>query len=648
MNIANQIYSWFSNNDTNIKNLANNEILQIANEMNGLFSEVNDNKHKISLPRIVVVGTQSSGKSTVLNAIMSLDILPTGKNMVTRTPLDIRLHNIKNEDAQQSARIEMGYYREGGWYCERNIKLSIPNASREEIENIRGYISKRTNEIAGEQMNISKDPIYLQVYSPNVPDLSLVDLPGLIMMACTDKGQPKDIPEQIEKLIEFYVKKPNTITLSIIQSRSDLETDLGLALIKKYNCSKTIGVLTKPDLMNNDSHVGNYLCGNNNISQDLMLDYGYFVVKNSSHMEYGEYDIARIMEMEKKYFSSHWEYNKSFYQNRIGYNSLIKELSKILINAIREAIPNAFQKLAEIENDIMQKQTILGKNPPSTKESQLVEINLYINNLNKTFNESIESKLTLYNTGKDIKKIFDQYRISIEQIRPFAKNDNTIFTDNYFSDMVMGFEGYHLSSHVSPIILLEKCITDNKNQPINTLRKPCLDCMESISNVLILGLQKILGLQEFSKYPQLVNLIINKIIENIIVPYKKKAEHQIDLYLQNEIDYIWTDDNQFIDLLNKVAIVNKNEINNLRNLISSYFEVIKKDVKNYVPKLIMSMIIRNVQKNMIDNLMSHIVQDNLTEILKEDPQIEEERKYCDSVLQKIQIIKKIVNQKINM
>ena len=61
----------------------------------------------------------------------------------------------------------------------------------------------------------------------------------------------------------------------------------------------------------------------------------------------------------------------------------------------------------------------------------------------------------------------------------------------------------------------------------------------------------------------------------------------------------------------------------------------------------MSIVIRGIQKNMINYLVSNIVQDNKINLLKEDPKIEDERKYCDSILFKIQTIKKIVESKIN-
>ena len=78
-------YLW--NNDSDkINNLASNQVLNIGNLLSGTFTE-NENIN-LEVPQIVVVGSQSSGKSTVLNNIMQVDFLPCGSSMVTRTPLN--------------------------------------------------------------------------------------------------------------------------------------------------------------------------------------------------------------------------------------------------------------------------------------------------------------------------------------------------------------------------------------------------------------------------------------------------------------------------------------------------------------------------------------------------------------------------------
>ena len=55
------------------------------------------------------------------------------------------------------------------------------------------------------------------------------------MVACKDKGQPEDIKQQIKNLVGKYIKPRKTIILAVMAARSDLETDMGLDLIKKYD-----------------------------------------------------------------------------------------------------------------------------------------------------------------------------------------------------------------------------------------------------------------------------------------------------------------------------------------------------------------------------------------------------------------------------
>ena len=66
----------------------NQNILKLANILNTLKDT---EEETLKVPKIVVVGSQSSGKSSLLNSILSFEILPTGKNMVTRTPLNLEL-----------------------------------------------------------------------------------------------------------------------------------------------------------------------------------------------------------------------------------------------------------------------------------------------------------------------------------------------------------------------------------------------------------------------------------------------------------------------------------------------------------------------------------------------------------------------------
>ncbi len=227
------------------------------------------------IPQMVVVGTQSSGKSSVLNRILRMDILPVGKQMVTRTPLHMELNQ---SDTGDMARIEFGTYSgtANSWHKTHELMVNIPTPSYDDTQNIVRIIEGETNKRAGNQKNISKTPIIMRIYSPNVPTLTLVDLPGLTSVACKDRGQPSDIKEQIINLASSYIENPRTLILCVMAARDDLETDMALELIKRYEPEgdRTIGVITKVDLMNRGADVNHYLEGR--ISRDLGLKYGYF------------------------------------------------------------------------------------------------------------------------------------------------------------------------------------------------------------------------------------------------------------------------------------------------------------------------------------------------------------------------------------
>ena len=245
MEYIDNIRNIISGSSHKLTNLTDTKILEIGKSINSISSDIKLND-SLLIPSLVVVGSQSSGKSSVLNGILSMDILPTGKSMVTRTPLNLDL--IQTETDMFA---EFGKYQNSNWIKTKKIKLTNPLPTSLEIEHIHKEIESQTIQKAGSEMNISEEEINLKIYSPFVPNLNLIDLPGLTMVACTDKGQPKDIKIKIRNLIEKYIKQPKNIMLCVMPAREDLEADVALDLCKDFDKEglRTIGVLTKIDLM---------------------------------------------------------------------------------------------------------------------------------------------------------------------------------------------------------------------------------------------------------------------------------------------------------------------------------------------------------------------------------------------------------------
>ena len=146
------------------------ELVPIVVKMQEAFDAVSG-PNKIELPILVTVGSQSAGKSSVLESIVGRDFLPRGSGIVTRCPLILSLRRI-DEPGQ-------GPKEWGEFLHKKGQKFADFDQIREEIE-------AQTNVLASDGKNISSQPIHLQIFSPSVLDLTLVDLPGLTKVPVRD------------------------------------------------------------------------------------------------------------------------------------------------------------------------------------------------------------------------------------------------------------------------------------------------------------------------------------------------------------------------------------------------------------------------------------------------------------------------------
>ena len=153
--------------------------------------------------------------------------------------------------------------------------LHIPDKRFYNFDEVRQEIVRDTEVKTGKNQGISPLPINLRVYSPNVLTLTLVDLPGLTKVPVGD--QPKDIERQIRDMIMTYITKPNAIILAVTAANTDLANSDGLKLAREVDPEgfRTIGVLTKVDLMDPGTDVIDILAG-----RVVPLRLGYVPVVN--------------------------------------------------------------------------------------------------------------------------------------------------------------------------------------------------------------------------------------------------------------------------------------------------------------------------------------------------------------------------------
>lgn len=647
MQFVEKVYSWISQkkgeSTDGLSSLSNHRIIQLADEINYLFMEMDTElvlvKPDLELPQIVVVGTQSSGKSSVLNRIMNLDLLPTGSTMVTRTPLYIRMHH---HSIEKEVFIEMKEKDSfGKTFTVSKIQFSYPTPTKLEIETVRNYIHRKTIEYAGEDMNISNKPIILDIYSPDVVNLCLVDLPGMLMIAQPDKGQPVDITKQIEKIVSKYINRKKVIILAVIQARKDLETDQGLAFIKKYASDKRIvGVLTKPDLMNKDSDVSNYLT--NKISTSLQLSEGYFIVKNSIDLNLSPFDNTIH---EKEYFTSHPIYSKKTYENRTGVSQLKTHLSQILLSSICESMPKVLNEIMRLDN-LVQKQLIqLGEPTPTTQDAKLSYLHNFINSFTRSIFSLLEDRGLAVSAGKKIKDVFINFRIKTHKFSPFDSLDE--YPDAYFKNLIENFDGNHMTFSVPHVEVLECCMTDHEKRPILMLNELSKDCINEIYDVLVSTIKLTTKDSKYKRYNLLCQTVEDILINKLLSIQKEKTMIKILDHLNTEESYIWSDDHDFKKVLQEITkkpVTVSSDFSHVRTFVNAYYETVKTTFSNITPKITMDMMVRVLEKNSNQILYEELVGKKQIDLFKDDSDIEKQRLYYDDLNNKIKTIKKTLEE----
>ena len=235
--------------------------------------------------------------------------LPRGTGIVTRRPLILQLINRPASSNQQPNGVNGVSDKEAN-KDEWGEFLHIQNRKFYDFNQIREEIIRETDAKTGRNQGISPAPINLRIYSPNVLTLTLVDLPGLTKVPVGD--QPKDIERQIKDMVLKQIMKPNAIILAVTAANTDLANSDGLKLAREVDPEgqRTIGVLTKVDLMDEGTDVVDILAG-----RIIPLRLGYVPVVNRGQRDIeNKRAISFALENEKNFFENHRAYkNKSSY-----------------------------------------------------------------------------------------------------------------------------------------------------------------------------------------------------------------------------------------------------------------------------------------------------------------------------------------------
>ncbi|XP_077078613.1 dynamin-1a isoform X3 [Siphateles boraxobius] len=491
------------------------DLIPLVNRMQDAFSAIGQNAD-LDLPQIAVVGGQSAGKSSVLENFVGKDFLPRGSGIVTRRPLVLQLINCPTEYAEF---------------------LHCKGKKFTDFDEVRQEIEAETDRATGQNKGISPVPINLRVYSPNVLNLTLVDLPGMTKVPVGD--QPPDIEQQIRDMLMQFVTKDNCLLLAVSPANSDLANSDALKIAKEVDPQgqRTIGVITKLDLMDEGTDARDIL-----ENKLLPLRRGYIGVVNRSQKDIdGKKDINAAMAAERKFFLSHPSYRHL--ADRMGTTFLQKTLNQQLTNHIRDTLPALRAKLQSqllsIEKEVDEYKNFR-PDDPSRKTKALLQM---VQQFSVDFEKRIEG------SGDQI----DTYELS------GGARINRIFHERFPFELVkMEFDEKELRKEISyaiknihgirtglftPDLAFEAIV----KKQIQKLNGPCLKCIDMVVSELSSTIHKCS--EKLAQYPMLREEM-ERIVTQHIRDRESRTKDQVLLLIDIELAYMNTNHEDFIGFAN--------------------------------------------------------------------------------------------------
>ncbi|WJZ84350.1 hypothetical protein VitviT2T_003957 [Vitis vinifera] len=493
-------------------------VIPIVNKLQDIFAQLGS-QSTIELPQVAVVGSQSSGKSSVLEALVGRDFLPRGSDICTRRPLVLQL--------LQTKRRPDGSEEEYGEF------LHLPGKKFFDFSEIRREIQAETDREAGENKGVSDKQIRLKIFSPNVLDITLVDLPGITKVPVGD--QPSDIEARIRTMIMSYIKLPSCLILAVTPANSDLANSDALQIAGNADPDgyRTIGVITKLDIMDRGTDARNLLLG-----KVIPLRLGYIGVVNRSQEDIiMNRSVKDALVAEEKFFRSRPVYNGL--ADRCGITQLAKKLNQILVQHIKTVLPGLKLRMNSALVSVAKEHASIGEIPESKAGQGALLLNI-LSKYAEAFSSRVEGKNEEMSTaelsgGARIHYIFQSIFVkSLEEVDPCED-----LTDDDIRTAIQNATGPRSALFV-PEVPFEVLV----RRQIARLLDPSLQCARFIYDELVKISHRCL-VSEMQRFP-ILRKRMDEVMGNFLREGLEPSETMIGHIIEMEMDYINTSHPNFI------------------------------------------------------------------------------------------------------
>ena len=465
-----------------------------------------------------------------------------------------------------------------------------------------------------------------------------------------------------------YVEDPLTIILCVIPANSDIATSDGLKIAKEIDTtgSRTIGVLTKIDIMDPGTDARKIL-----LNQEIPLKLGYVGVRNRSKQDLiNKLSMAETIRKEREFFKSHPVY-KNLPSGHLGTDVLINKLTKIYFRMIRENLPRIVKSINERVKTAEEELASLGQPMPTDdagKMSMLWNmINEYCDIFRNVLQGKCNNKRLSFLDGEGgfkikilFKKLLEDFTGDYKATKSYTDENINYALTIHEGDSIPGFPSVD-----SFIYLLRP--------QLEKLKDPIEECFQNVFQYLDFLSGKILE-KTFTRFPQVIN-DMSDLVTNYLIEERDKTKYIIDSVVDMEINYLFTNDYEYLNNFttfipkNQRPIENNinqdqgnNQVNNeirpqppkdaknifikeIRNRIESYFKLIVRHLRDSIPKIIGNYLIKEIEENMQIKLYNKLYNAReMTDLLNEPESVAERRKELNDLIKVMKNAQKIIRR----
>uniref|UniRef100_A0A9J8C1W7 Myxovirus (influenza virus) resistance G n=1 Tax=Cyprinus carpio carpio TaxID=630221 RepID=A0A9J8C1W7_CYPCA len=570
--------------------------------------------HKdLALPTIAVIGDQSSGKSSVLEALSGI-ALPRGTGIVTRCPLELKLKKVTSGVNWKAV---LSY---------REKKTEFVNSSL-----VESYIEQAQNELAGKGVGICDELITLEVMSPDVCDLTLIDLPGIARVPVN--GQPEDIEKQIKRLITRYIEKQETINMVVVPCNTDIATTEALKMAQQVDPEgkRTVGILTKPDLIDRGTETKILDIVQN---KTFPLRKGYIMVKcRGQHQINEKISLEEAAETERDFFQKHSFFRCLLNEDKATIKSLATKLTQNLVDHIKKSLPQLNEQIKkqlwDLRDDLKECEAGPPQDPKGAKLFLTETIMKFIDQIKSISTGELIIGENLYG---QLRMEFKKWNDLLNNRKPSFNNsteEEITFNQDFRGRELLGFSNYKMFE-----VVLQKHVA--------TLKDPANNLLNVIKDIVIKQFTDVVN-QCFQNYPVLLDITKDKIY-NIQSVQQEKAEKRISEQFAME-EMIFTQDPIYLKSLKEITKETFSEEQiplfdkkcKYGEMLQAYFEIVVQRMADQLPMMITLFMLKQTAQLLSFDMLSLLDGANVSELLFEDSDVGKKRRDLHVRLERMRI-----------